>query len=257
MDLTGLVSLERGVLIVDHDGADTGQLDLVGLIIRVVLNHQNVGADLIFGQLEGAVAHEGLGLFLPTIALIHTLLLDRAENVSGDTVQEEGGGVLQHDLEGIVIQSSCHHAVSSTGAGEELRRAHHVVGHTGSRGRRHLRIAHALPGILKVVCGHRRTIGPVRLSQMERIGQAIIGNIPGFCNTGFDAALDLSGQALEHTDGQILGKGLVAKGGIPGLRFSANVPYQILRGVAFALIIGFIVCVVLVAAASQERARHG
>ena len=71
MNLAGLVALKGGIFIIDHNGFNSRHFDGISIVIGIIFHHQNVGADLVFGQLEGAVADKGLGAFFPALALVH------------------------------------------------------------------------------------------------------------------------------------------------------------------------------------------
>ena len=53
------------------DGVMARALDDDTFEVVIIFYHQNVGADLVFGQLEGAVADKCLGAFFPALALVH------------------------------------------------------------------------------------------------------------------------------------------------------------------------------------------
>src|SRR5699024_1595335 len=83
-------------------------------------------------------------------------------------------------------------------AGEVARGARGVAG-TGSG-----RAQQTLEGPHGVLGGDRVAVGPVRLTQVEGVGQLVLGDVPGLREGGDDVAagLVLHHQALHHAGGQ-------------------------------------------------------
>src|SRR5699024_3715065 len=190
---------------------DPLDLHVVGIPVLGVLLHLQVRVGAPIGEHLWAVAHPVLGQ-RPVLRLrVDGVRVEHAHRVVGHVQQQVRIRVVQLDDDGRFVRGADADVVRGVqcaglvvGGTFDLRAREVARGPGGVPGAGSGWAQQPLEGPDGILCGDRVAVGPVRLAQVEGIGQLVLGDVPGLGEGGVDVAagLVLHQQALHHAGGQ-------------------------------------------------------
>ena len=220
IDLAGFHGGEGRGRIGDQAEGELVERNRVGVVIfRVLLeDHRFTGVE--GGDAEGAGADEGGGVAGPAFGIgFHHILTHREEGGVGQKLHHVGDAGLEGEGQRLVVGSRNGDIALATGV-VVLLGADDGIEHRGVHGGGG-RIEHAHPGIDEVTGGNGLAVAPLGVAQVERIGQAVLGHVPGFGERGHDVVIGVeTDQTLEGVADNGGGEGF---GGGAGIVFGALV----------------------------------
>ena len=172
-------------------------MDVRGVPVVGVLLEEQLILVLPLGQDKGTVVGHALGRRAISVAeLLEEVSPARCGVARADEAQEVRRRVLERDDDGLVVGRRDAELLGWLGAAAHVGAIEDVVVDLARAGRDE----HALEGVNEVAADHRLAVRPFRVAQVERVGLAVVGNLPGLGGARRDLGALRAHQRIEDRD---------------------------------------------------------